>query len=195
MARTTFDGPVVSKNGFQGTGPAMTRTIAAGAQTIVNTLTVPAVATEVLATDVAGKVFVKSDAAATTITLPAIISTADGASAGPGSDPNNTNNIGMKFEFFGEFTVTGDFIIKVANANEEFIGFASTGDEIAQTNVAFIYASEEIPSGDTLTLNGGTTGGVHGFHVTCQAISATRWAVNSITHSTGVPVTPFSATV
>ena len=73
MARTTFDGPVVSKNGFQGTGPAMTRTIAAGAQTIVNTLTVPAVATEVLATDVAGKVFVKSDAAATTITLPKLL--------------------------------------------------------------------------------------------------------------------------
>ena len=79
MANTTFDGPVRSKNGFQSIGPGSVK-----AETAATDLTVADHAGRIVTMDPVGT--------PTAITLPTIVATADGASAGPGSDPNNKHN-------------------------------------------------------------------------------------------------------
>ena len=85
MANTTFDGPVRSRNGFQSIGPG-----ASIALTAATDLTVATHAGRLCTMDPVGT--------PTAITLPSIVATADNASAGPGSDPNNANTIGTTFE-------------------------------------------------------------------------------------------------
>lgn len=195
MANTTFSGPVISKNGFINTGPNMTSTVLAdGTNTIVNKLSVPAVAGQILASSIAGKTIFRSDADACTVILPPILSGANAAVAGD-TDFDNTNNIGITFKFIIGATVTGDFVLKVADANTTFTGFATHGDELAQAHVAFTYAALTTAGADTLTLNGSTTGGVNGAIITCTAITATQWDVQSTSNATGTPVKPWSATV
>jgi hypothetical protein len=41
------------------------------------------------------------------VNLPSIIDTADGASAGPGSDPANSNRVGIKYHFIITSNLTG----------------------------------------------------------------------------------------
>ena len=77
MANTTFDGPVRSKNGFQSIGPGSVI-----AELLQLDLTV--------ADHTAGRIVTMDPVGTpTAITIPSIVATADGASAGPGSDPNN----------------------------------------------------------------------------------------------------------
>ena len=76
MANTTFDGPVRSKNGFINLGPSAVK-----AELLATDLTVADHAGRLVTMDPTGT--------PTAITLPAINANADGASAGPGSDPNN----------------------------------------------------------------------------------------------------------
>ncbi len=87
MANTTFSGPVRSKNGFINTGPGAVKALT--------------LATDLTVADHAGR-FVTMDPAGTptAITIPAIISTADAASAGPGSDPNNKTQLEQLLKFF-----------------------------------------------------------------------------------------------
>ena len=73
MAQTTFQGPVRSLNGFISQGPGTVANLANGTNTIT------------LDESYAGKVITTSDATLI-ITLPAINTTADPASAGPGAD-------------------------------------------------------------------------------------------------------------
>jgi hypothetical protein len=68
MANTTFSGPVISKNGFIGTGPGSTVALTAN-----TSLTVNAHAGRILLTQDADGIF----------TLPSIVATADAAVAGP----------------------------------------------------------------------------------------------------------------
>jgi hypothetical protein len=119
MARTTFSGPVISKNGFINTGPNMTNStaIADGTNTIVNKLTIPAVATEILASDIAGRVLLRTDADAATVILPAILSGANSNVAGE-TDYDNTNNIGISFKIIIGITVTGSFIHMRDNSHD-----------------------------------------------------------------------------
>jgi len=86
MANTTFQGPVISKNGFYNTGPG--NVVDADANT---SLTVASHAGRIVLNDAAGAV---------TYTLPAINANSDSAVAGPGSDLNNLSNIGSTFEIF-----------------------------------------------------------------------------------------------
>jgi len=79
MANTTFDGPVRSRNGFQSIGPG-----AVDANTLATNMTVANNAGRIMLMDPAGT--------PTAITIPAIVSTADGANAGPGRDPNNAKH-------------------------------------------------------------------------------------------------------
>ena len=80
MANTTFDGPVRSKNGFINLGPSAVK-----AELLAVDLTVADHAGRLVTMDPTGT--------PTAITIPAINANADGASAGPGSDPNNANTI------------------------------------------------------------------------------------------------------
>ena len=177
MANTTFQGPVISKNGFYNTGPG--NVVDADASI---SLTVASHAGKIVHNDAAGAV---------TYTLPAINANADSAVAGPGADLNNQSNIGSTFEIFSSITKTGSLIVKVANANDVMIGSAILIDDTADNVVGF----ETVAASDTITLNGSTTGGVTFSKIVCTAISSTQWKVEVTSACTGTPATPFSATV
>ena len=177
MANTTFQGPVISKNGFYSTGPG--NIVDADANT---SLTVASHAGRIVLNDAAGAV---------TYTLPAINANSDSAVAGPGSDLNNLSNIGATFEIFASITKTGSLIVKVANANDVMVGGAKLIDDTADNIVGF----ETVAASDTITLNGSTTGGVTFSKIVCTAISSTQWKVDVESGCTGTPATPFSAAV
>ena len=177
MANTTFQGPVISKNGFFTTGPA--NVVDADSST---SLTVASHA---------GRIVHNNAAGAVTYTLPAINANSDSAVAGPGADLNNLSNIGATFEIFASITKTGDLVVQVANSNDVMVGGAKFIDDSSDNMVGFETAS----TSDTITLNGSTTGGVTFAKVTCTAISSTQWKVDVESGCTGTPATPFSAAV
>ena len=177
MANTTFQGPVTSKNGFITTGPA--NVVDADSSTSLT------VATH------AGRIVHNNAAGAVTYTLPAINANSDSAVAGPGADLNNLSNIGATFEIFASITKTGSLIVQVANSNDVMVGGAKFIDDSSDNMVGFETAS----TSDTITLNGGTTGGVTFSKITCTAISSTQWKVDVESGCTGTPATPFSAAV
>jgi len=85
MARTTFQGPVRSLNGFYTQGPGAV--LAITSSTTLNPQ------------DYAGRILTVGGtlAADLTLTLPAINVSTDPSSSGPGSDPNTLNNEGVVY--------------------------------------------------------------------------------------------------
>jgi hypothetical protein len=79
MAISTFDGPVRSLNGFYSQGPG-------------NVITLGATATLSVATHGGHILLVPATCA---IILPTIVTTADPATSGPGSDPNTRAILGL----------------------------------------------------------------------------------------------------
>ena len=177
MANTTFQGPVISKNGFFTTGPA--NVVDADSST---SLTVASHA---------GRIVHNNAAGAVTYTLPEINANSDSAVAGPGADLNNLSNIGASFEIFVSITKTADLVVQVANSNDVMVGSAKFIDDSSDNMVGF----ETVAASDTITLNGSTTGGVTFAKITCTAISSTQWKVDVESGCTGTPATPFSAAV
>jgi hypothetical protein len=106
MANTTFSGPVISKNGFIGTGPGSTVALTAN-----TSLTVNAHAGRILLTQDADGIF----------TLPSINANANGATAGT-TDYNNLNNIGATFMFYIDTAATDVQII--TDGTDKFTGAA-----------------------------------------------------------------------
>ena len=177
MANTTFDGPVRSKNGFQSIGPG-----ASIALTAATDLTVATHAGRLCTMDPVGS--------PTAITLPSIIATADNASAGPGSDPNNANTIGTTFEilFIDEFTGTIS-----TDGTDKFVGSVMVGvDDGAKK--AFVPAA----ANDVVNLNGeagagnATKGGLIGSRIKFTAVAANKYMVEGLLIGDGTIVTPFS---
>ena len=177
MAKTTFQGPVVSKAGFFNTGA--NNVVDADSNT---SLTVATHAGRIVHNDAAGAV---------TYTLPATNATADSGVSGPGSDPNSANNIGAKFEIFSSITKTGSLIVKVANATDVMIGSALFIDDTSDNAVGF----ESAATSDTITLNGTDSGGVTFSRIVCTVIASGKYKVEVVSGNTGTPATPFSATV
>jgi len=171
MAQTTFSGPVKSLAGFISAGVSNSVTTAVG-----KTLTV--------AND-AGKQIYYTSTAAATFTLPAV----NTSSPSDPTDPNQSNNYGATFEFVLSTTVTGNFIVKVANASDTMVGTAILGS--GTTALVFSTAT----ASDTITLSGTTTGGVGGASVKATVIGANRYKVEVVSGATGAVATPFSATV
>ena len=173
MANTTFDGPVRSKNGFINLGPGMTKSLTAD-----TTLSVQ---------EHAGRILLLNDADGK-FTLPAIVTTADSAVAGPGSDPNNLNNIGASFYFYFE-TLATDLDIKTTGAGDLFTGACLIGvDDGAQK--AFVPNGS---SNDVMTFNGTTSGGIVGSVLKVTAIDANNYLVHdSLVIGSGTIVTPFA---
>ena len=171
MAQTTFSGPVKSLAGFISAGVSNSVTTAVG-----KTLTV--------AND-AGKQIYYTSTSTATFTLPAV----NTSSPSDVTDPNQSNNYGAAFEFVLSTTVTGNFIVKVANASDTMVGTAILGSGI--TALVFSTAT----ASDTITLSGTTTGGVGGASVKATVIGANRYKVEVVSGATGAVATPFSATV
>jgi hypothetical protein len=171
MGQSTFSGPVKSLAGFISAGVSNSVTTAVG-----KTLTV--------AND-AGKQIYYTSVSTATFTLPAV----NTSSPSDPTDPNQANNYGAAFEFVLSTTVTGNFIVKVANSSDTMVGTAILGS--GTTALVFSTAT----ASDTITLSGTTTGGVGGASVKATVIGANRYKVEVVSGATGAVATPFSATV
>jgi hypothetical protein len=133
----------------------------------------------------AGKQIYYTSVATATFTLPAV----NTSSPSDPTDPNQSNNYGAAFEFVLSTTVTGNFIVKVANSSDTMVGTAILGS--GTTALVFSTAT----ASDTITLSGTTTGGVGGASVKATVIGANRYKVEVVSGATGAVATPFSATV
>ena len=170
MAKTTFSGPVISKNGFQNTGPGMTVSLTAD-----TTLTV---ATH------AGKILLTNDADGK-FTLPSINVNANGASAGD-NDVNNLNNIGATFHFYVETAATDMDIL--TDGTDKFKGGIMVAVDDGSKK-AFIPAA----TNDVITMNGSTQGGIVGSVVSFTAIDTATYLVHSsLLLGSGTIVTPYA---
>ena len=172
MANTTFSGPVISKNGFIGTGPGSTVALTAN-----TSLTVNAHAGRILLTQDADGIF----------TLPSINANANGATAGD-TDYNNLNNIGASFYFYVD-TLATDVQI-VTDGTDKFTGAAMIAVNDGAKKAFFPAAAN-----DVLSMNGTTTGGIVGSVITVTALEAAQYLVhNTLILGSGTIVTPFSDT-
>ena len=178
MANTTFEGPVRSKNGFINLGPG-----AVDANTLATNMTVA---------NNAGRIMLMDPATTpTAITLPAINSTADGETSGPGSDPSNPNTIGTTFEilFTDDFTGT----IQTANTDDKFVGMITAGIDASTAGKQWVPAA----ANNEINLNGeagaavATTGGLKGSYVKFTAVAANLYLVQGLLNATGTLATPF----
>jgi len=172
MANTTFSGPVISKNGFIGTGPGSTVALTAN-----TSLTVNAHAGRILLTQDADGIF----------TLPSINANANGATAGD-TDYNNLNNIGASFTFYVDTTATDVQI--VTDGTDKFTGAAMIAVNDGAKKAFFPGASN-----DVLSMNGTTTGGIVGSVIQVTALETAQYLVhNTLILGSGTIVTPFSDT-
>ena len=170
MAKTTFSGPVYSKNGFITTGPANTVSLTAD-----TTLTVAAHA---------GKILLCNDADGK-FTLPTINVNSNSAVAGD-TDYNNLNNIGASFYFYVALAATDMDIL--TDGTDMFVGAINIG----VTNGDY---KTFIPGGtdDVITMNGGTTGGLVGSVVQFTALADDEYLVhNSNLLGSSTIATPFA---
>ena len=177
MANTTFDGPVRSRNGFQSIGPG-----AVDANTLATNMTVA---------NNAGRIMLMDPATTpTAITLPAINSTADGETSGPGSDPSNPNTIGTTFEivFTDEFTGT----IQTANTADTFVGSIMIGvDDGAKKSFVPAAANNELNLNGEAGAGNATTGGLVGSRIKFTAVAANLYLVEGVLIGSGTVATPF----
>ena len=170
MAKTTFSGPVISKNGFQNFGPGMTVSLTAD-----TTLTVASHAGKILLTNDADGKF----------TLPSINVNSNGGTAGD-NDFNNLNNIGATFHFYVETAAT-DMDIKTDGTDKFKGGIMIAVDDGSKK--AFIPGA----SNDVITMNGSTKGGIVGSVVSITAIDTATYLVhNSLLLGSGTIVTPYA---
>ena len=177
MALATFQGPIRSLNGFYTQGPGTVINLPDN----TNTLTLD-VATY------AGRV-IRTNDATLVITLPSLNATADPASAGPGSDPNNPNNMGVSFTFALQTAATTWKVITAAS--QYLLGSALVIDtDTLDTTNGFAANGTSIRS---VNLNGTTTGGIAGSYVTFTALNSTQWLVSGVVIGSGTIVTPFAA--
>ena len=171
MALTTFQGPVRSLNGYISDGPGSIKAVSTA------TLTLDDVT-------YAGRIM-NITAATTTITLPALNATADPASSGPGSDPNNPNNLGTSYTFFLPTAAT---TVKVITAASNFL-LGSAFVALSGGTIPFFADGTATRS---INLNGTTTGGIAGTFFTITAVTATQWLVQGALLGSGTVTTPFA---
>lgn len=167
MGISTFDGPVRSLNGFYSQGPG-------------NILTLGATVTLSVATHAGHTLLVPATCA---ITLPTIVTTADPATSGPGSDPNTVSNIGVAFNLF--FNVIAVAQTVTCGGSDKFVGTLGVTSTVYN---AFASVTSTI-----ITLNATTTGGAaRGSMITVTPLAANLWSVNGVLVGSGTVATPFS---
>lgn len=170
MANSTFDGPVRSLNGFYSQGPG-------------NILTLGATVTLSVATHAGHTLLVPATCA---ITLPTIVTTADPASSGPGSDPNTLSNLGVAFNLFFNVISAGSTAQTVTcGGSDKFVGSLGV---VSTVSNSFASVTSTI-----ITLNATTTGGAgRGSQITLVPLAANLWSVNGVLVGSGTAATPFS---
>lgn len=176
MATTTFQGPVRSLNGFIGQGAGMIQNIPTGSTTVAMDVA-----------SYAGRIITVNDDART-ITLPTIISAADSPYAGPGSDPNNTNNLGTSYTFF--ISLASSALKIGTDGTDKFVGSISmVATDAAGATTTYAPAA----ANDFINLNGTTTGGIVGSVITITAVATAQYMVTGVVLASGVVATPFAS--
>lgn len=174
MAMTTFQGPVRSLNGFISQGPGTVANLVNG----TNTITIDE--------SYGGKIITTSDATLI-ITLPAVNASADAVSAGPGSDPNNPNNLGVVYTIYIDTAATAVAI--KTNGTDKFVGsIQMIATDAAGATTGYAPAA----SNDVINLNGTTTGGASGSYVQIVAVAANKYRVDGVLLGSGSVATPFA---
>lgn len=177
MARSTFQGPLRSLTGVYTQGPGAVVEI-----TTSTTLNPISHAGRILA--VGGTL-----ASALTLTLPAIVMTADPSSSGPGSNPNTANNEGVCYTIWVPTTIATSSLKIGTNGTDKFVGsLLSVDTDTSGAMVGFTAGA----TNDFINLNGGTTGGVAGTWVEIFAIAANKYMVTGVILGTGTVATPFA---
>jgi len=170
MAKTTFSGPVYSKNGFINTGPGNTISL-----TDDTTLTVATHAGRLLLTNDADGKF----------TLPTINVNANAGVAGD-TDYNNLNNIGATFNFYVETAATDMDIL--TDGTDKFKGAILIAVDDGAKKAFFPAANN-----DVITMAGSVTGGIVGSVLSITAIDDDAYLVhNSLLKGSGTIETPFA---
>jgi hypothetical protein len=99
---------------------------------------------------------------------------------------------GFRYTFIVGTTVTSNAnVIQVANSDDIMQGVViGAADTDSSVN-----GWEAESDSDTITMDGGTTGGIVGDRVELVDVAENVWAVNGIIQQTGTEATPFSAAV
>jgi hypothetical protein len=177
MARTTFQGPVRSLGGIYQQGPASVVDITAS-----TTLSPDAHGGRIIA--VGGSL-----AAAVTLTLPAINTSANSITSGPGQDPSTANNEGVVYTIWVPTTISTSSLKIGTNGTDKFVGSLISVDTDTSGAVVGFTAGA---SNDFINLNGTTTGGVAGTCIQIVAIAANKYMVKGQLLGSGVVATPFA---
>lgn len=177
MAISTFDGPVRSLGGIYQQGPSTIVEI-----TSSTTLNPVAHAGRIIS--VGGSL-----AANVVLTLPAINTSANVSSSGPGNDPNTANNEGVVYTIWVPTTISTSSLKIGTNGTDKFVG-TILGVDTDSSNALVAYTAGA--SDDFINFNGTTTGGVAGSWVQIVAIAANKYMVNGIALGSGTVATPFA---
>ena len=177
MAQTTFQGPVRSLGGIYQQGPASVVEITAS-----TTLSPSAHGGRIIA--VGGTL-----AANVVLTLPAINTSSNPVTSGPGQDPNTLNNEGVVYTIWVPTTIATSSLKIGTNGTDKFVGSLISVDTDTSGAVVGFTAGA---SNDFINLNGGTTGGVAGTWIQIVAIAANKYMVNGMLNGTGTVATPFA---
>ena len=170
MAKTTFSGPVYSKNGFINTGPG-------------NTISLTADTTLTVATH-AGRLLLTNDADGK-FTLPTINVDSNAAAAGS-TDYNNLNNVGATFNFYVATAATDMDIL--TDGTDKFVGAILLAVDDGAKKAFFPAAAN-----DVITMAGSVTGGIVGSVLSITAIDDDKYLVHdSLVLASGTIVTPFA---
>jgi len=177
MARTTFQGPVRSLGGFYQQGPATTVEVTASV-----TLSPDSYAGRFIS--VGGSL-----AANVVLTLPAINTSANPTTSGPGQDPSTANNEGVTYTIWVPTTISTSSVKIGTNGTDKFVGSLISVDTDTSGAVVGFTAGA---SNDFINLNGSTTGGVAGTWIQIVAIAANKYLVTGVLNGSGVVATPFA---
>jgi hypothetical protein len=177
MARTTFQGPVRSLGGFYQQGPSTTVEVTASV-----TLSPDSYAGRFIS--VGGTL-----ASNVVLTLPAINTSANPTTSGPGQDPSTANNEGVTYTIWVPTTIATSSVKIGTNGTDKFVGsLLSVDTDTSGAMVGFTAAA----SNDFINLNGGTTGGVAGTWIQITAMAANKYMVTGVILGTGTVATPFA---
>ena len=177
MAQTTFQGPVRSLGGFYQQGPGSVIDITAS--TTLNPV------------DHGGRIITVggSLAANVVLTLPAINTSADASSSGPGSDPNNPNNEGVVYTIWVPTTISTSSLKIGTDGTDKFVGYVLSIDSDSTDATRGFGAGS---TNDFINFNGTTTGGIAGSWVQIVALAALKYMVTGVAVGSGSVATPFA---
>jgi hypothetical protein len=131
-------------------------------------------------------------AAAVTLTLPTINTSANPVTSGPGQDPSTANNEGVVYTIWVPTTISTSSlkIGTTSGSSDVYVGTVISVD--SDSSGAVVGFSANGSSNDFINLNGTTTGGVAGTWIQIVAIAANKYMVTGLVVGSSTVATPFA---